>query len=102
MARDTEVRKLVEFLQKTDLVNLEMPVSKLVDQAGDLEMTGGGGQVLIWSQWILITAPCGPTSAIVAMGTGPAESGGGTKSAMVEMGETPSQGGPTRPHSLPS
>jgi hypothetical protein len=85
MKGDNDVRKVVEFLQRSELVNLDVPVSQVVKQAGELEVAGGG-HVLIWSQWILITAPCGPPSAIIAMGSGanPAEA---TKYGAVEMGE---------------
>lgn len=73
-----DANKALKFLQKSGLVNLETPISKLVAQAGELEIARGG-HVLIWSQWVLISPPC-PQSAIVAIGeradTGGAHGGG--------------------------
>jgi len=89
MSAIKDARQALNFLQKSGLVNLETPISKVVAQAGELEIAGRGS-VLIWSQWVLITAPC---SAIVAIGERPATAGP-RRNDTFDIGEAPRKSGP--------
>lgn len=66
MAEEMEVGRLVEFLRKSELVNLEMPVSKVIDAVS--ELAPPSGQVLIWTQWIFVSPPCPQGSGTIAIG----------------------------------
>jgi hypothetical protein len=92
MSAIKDARHALNFLQKSGLVNLETPISKVVAQAGELEIAGRGS-VLIWSQWVLITSPC---SAIVAIGERPAAAltAGPRRNDTFDIGEAPRKYGP--------
>jgi hypothetical protein len=79
--------KALNFLQKTGLINLETPISKVVAHLGELDVAGGGGLIL-WDRFILVTAPC---SGIVAIGERSTAAGtpGPQGSASLEIGEAP-------------
>jgi hypothetical protein len=90
VADEMDVRKVVEFLRKSDLIDLEMPLSKLVSAAGDLE-TSEAANVFLWSQWVLITH-CGPASTITAIGSAREEEGGPSRSPL-GIGDPPLEEG---------
>lgn len=74
MDDEREVRRVVEFLRKSELINLEMPISKVVDAAAELRAPAG--QVFLWSQWVLVSPPCPQGSLIfTAMGDEAADAG---------------------------
>jgi hypothetical protein len=82
---EAEIHRITEFLRKSELVNLDMPVSKVVDAVSDLAPVGAGS-LLIWSRWILVSPPC-PQSSIVAIGSQGLQ-GSRPSSARVTMGES--------------
>ena len=45
-------RRAVEFLQSSELVDLEMPISRLADSVSKLEEVAG--YVLAWEKYVLV------------------------------------------------
>ncbi|HEY0639878.1 MAG TPA: hypothetical protein VGD67_19730 [Pseudonocardiaceae bacterium] len=47
-------RKALEYLQQSELANLDIPVSRLVDSARQLEEVAG--YILLWERYVLVVA----------------------------------------------
>ena len=49
-----EPRKAVDFLRKSELVNIDMPVSQLVQGVSELERVAGYG--VVWDRYVVVVA----------------------------------------------
>ncbi len=47
-----EARKAIDFLQRSELINLEMPVSQLVQGVSDFERVAG--YVVAWDRYVVV------------------------------------------------
>ncbi|HWJ07877.1 MAG TPA: hypothetical protein VNS46_00785 [Nocardioides sp.] len=51
-SRNLAARRAIEFLSSSELVNMEMPVSRLADSVSKLEEVAG--YVLAWEKYVLV------------------------------------------------
>ena len=68
MADKLDAAKLMEFMRKSELINLDAPVSTLLTGVG--ELLDEDSYVLAWSRYVLVIKdlPPGGASARLAMG----------------------------------
>ncbi|MBO3089707.1 hypothetical protein [Cellulomonas dongxiuzhuiae] len=54
MANADQARRALELLRSSEIVNLEIPVSRLTDSVSKLEEVAG--YVLVWEKYVLVVA----------------------------------------------